>query len=153
MDKDLTVYCVDSQGFFTESLAQSSQDPIPPGSTFKPPPESNGLLFPKLVNWEWVLTEKSPLPSEADEALLRLKEARKFVVSNITVTTSAGNVFDGNEDAQSRMSRAIVAMEANDTLPWVLASNTVISVTRDELKEALRLAGLEMTRIWVEPYA
>ena len=61
-------------------------------------------------------------------------------------TTAAGKVFDGNEDAQNRMSRAVNAMEDADTLPWVLADNTIAQVSRAELREALKLAGAAMAK-------
>ena len=80
------------------------------------------------------------------------KAVRQNEVANITVTTTAGNTFDGNEDAQNRMSRAVTAMSDTDTITWVLADNTVSTVSRGELREALRLAGEAMSSIWVRPY-
>lgn len=68
------------------------------------------------------------------------------------MTTSAGNVFDGHEEAQNRMGRAVTSMEDADQLPWVLADNTVVLVSKAEIREALRLAGSEMARIWVSVY-
>lgn len=80
------------------------------------------------------------------------KAARAAAVEAITVTTQSGKVFDGNEDAQRRMTSAITAMDDGDELPWVLHDNTVAMVTRTELREALRLAGSEMATIWIAPY-
>lgn len=81
-----------------------------------------------------------------------LKRVRATEVAAIKVTTAAGNAFDGHEDAQNRMSRAIQMMSDADVLPWVLADNSVAQVGRGELQEALRLAGLAMAEIWVRPY-
>lgn len=81
-----------------------------------------------------------------------LKNARYQLVNEIIVTTQSGRSFDGDEDAQNRMSRAINAMEDTDTVPWVLADNTVALVSRVELKEALKLAGAAMAEVWVRPY-
>lgn len=80
------------------------------------------------------------------------KAARGNAVAAIVVTTSAGNSFDGDEDSQNRMTRALAALGEADRLPWVLADNSVVEVDRAELQEALRLAGGEMAAIWVRPY-
>lgn len=48
------------------------------------------------------------------------KAARASAVAAITVTTEAGNTFDGDETAQRRMTSAITAMTDTDMLPWVL---------------------------------
>ena len=89
---------------------------------------------------------------KATQALAAAKSARQAEVDAIIVTTQSGKVFDGNEDAQNSMSRAVNAMEDADTLPWVLADNTIAQVTRAELREALKLAGASMAEIWVRPY-
>ncbi|MBP9528901.1 MAG: hypothetical protein KBE71_11170 [Laribacter sp.] len=88
----------------------------------------------------------------AARAMHAAKQARADAVARIRVTTSAGNVFDGDERAQDRMARAIAAMAAGDSIAWVLADNSVVTVSISELQEALRLAGAEMARLWVAPY-
>lgn len=65
---------------------------------------------------------------------------------------AAGKSFDGHEDAQNRMARAITGMEDTDEILWVLADNTPAMVGKTELKEALRLAGQAQTAVWVKPY-
>jgi len=80
------------------------------------------------------------------------KAIRSEAVKRITVTTTAGNVFDGDETSQDRMTRAITAMEGlpvETTTLWVLSDNTPAQVTRDELKEALLLAGQAQSDLWV----
>lgn len=84
--------------------------------------------------------------------LNRAKVARVNAVGSLKVTTTAGNEFDADETSQNRMSRAITGMSESDTLPWVLANNNVIQVTRLELLEALRLAGIAMATEWLKPY-
>ena len=81
------------------------------------------------------------------------KAARAAAVEAITVTTQAGNTFDGDEASQARMSRAIMVLStgAAAAVPWVLADNTVIQATAAELTEALALAGAEQARLWVLP--
>lgn len=79
------------------------------------------------------------------------KQARQAAVENITVTTAAGNTFDGDETSQTRMNRAILVLSsgAASTVPWVLADNTVIQATAAELTEALAKAGAAQAALWV----
>lgn len=81
------------------------------------------------------------------------KQARTAAVQAITVTTQAGNTFDGDETSQTRMARAIIALQATGTptVTWVLADNTVIQATVAELTEALALSGAAQAAIWVLP--
>ena len=104
--------------------------------------------------------DDSPLESipdaldDAAQALVlaqQTKMHRTEAVARICVTTASGKVFDGDETSQTRMARAVVALQAAgqaETL-WVLADNAPATVTLDELAEALALAGAEQTRLWV----
>ena len=94
------------------------------------------------------------VPPKTPEQLREIaKAARASAVAAITVTTAAGNIFDGDEISQTRMSRAILVLStgAAASVPWVLADNTVIQATAAELTEALALAGAEQARLWVLP--
>ena len=78
------------------------------------------------------------------------KKAEKEVrLSQIVVTTSTGNVFDGNETARINMLSAIMSAELiNKTEEyWKLADNSTKLVSLDELKEALALAIQEVGNI------
>lgn len=88
----------------------------------------------------------------AEVMLQKAKQLRAQEVASIIVTTQAGNAFDGYEDAQNRMARAIAGMEDTDEILWVLADNTPAMVGKTELKEALRLSGQAQTELWVKPY-
>lgn len=92
-------------------------------------------------------------PQAAAQARATAKIARALAVDAITVTTTAGNTFDGDEVSQGRMSRAIIALQATGTAStiWVLADNTTIQATAAELTEALVLAGQAQAAIWVIP--
>ena len=94
------------------------------------------------------------VPEKTPEQLREeAKAARASAVAAITVTTAAGNTFDGDETSQTRMSRAILVLStgAAESVPWVLANNTVIQATAAELTEALALAGAEQAQLWVLP--
>ena len=77
------------------------------------------------------------------------KIARELAVSQIKVTTTSGKSFNGDETSQTRMARAVASSIAGETTSWILADNTVATVTHEELKEALRLAGQAQTAIWI----
>lgn len=100
-----------------------------------------------IYRLKWVQRTQTP------EALLeQAKQERRDRVASIIVTTAAGNTFDGNEDSQNRMTRALLGLQDGETIEWVLANNSSKFVNKAELAEALRLAGQEQARLWVEPY-
>lgn len=82
------------------------------------------------------------------QAFSLAKSQRTVGVQEITVVTSSGKSFDGDEISQSRMSRAITASEPLDTTPWRLQDNSVVTVSREELKEALRLSLGAQSALW-----
>jgi hypothetical protein len=85
------------------------------------------------------------------QARIAAKAQREIQVSQIKVTTAAGNEFDGDEVSQGRMARAIIALSTGlaPSVTWVLADNTTIQATPQELTEALVLAGQAQAAIWV----
>ena len=93
-----------------------------------------------------------PVPALTPKQLReQAKATRAAAVEAITVTTAAGNTFDGDETAQTRMARAVLVLSTGAALsvPWVLADNTVIQATAAELTEALALAGAAQAALWV----
>lgn len=97
-------------------------------------------------------TPEPPPPLTPEQAREQAKAARASQVAAITVTTQAGNTFDGDEISQGRMARAIIALNAvspGATVNWVLADNSVIDANAAELTEALALAGAAQAAIWV----
>ena len=88
------------------------------------------------------------------ERLAQAKEERAEAVSLITVEVD-GMVFDGDETAQDRMSRVASIADQDELsteLPWVLADNTVATVTVAQIKDALRKALYAQAELWVAPY-
>ncbi len=88
---------------------------------------------------EWVEAEAMEVPPTQDELD---KVIKKGALNSITVTTSYGNEFDGDDIARSDM---LSAIQAADTLQltehnWKLADNTWKVVSLAELKEASALA-------------
>lgn len=98
--------------------------------------------------------DPEPTPEEIEaKQLEEAKRLRAAKVEAITVEVD-GMVFDGNEPAQSRMTRAITAAETAglESTVWVLADNTVAEVTKAQLQQALSKAMLAMAEVWTEPY-
>lgn len=88
----------------------------------------------------------APIVESAEDLVMK---AKLLAVSKILVTSTQGNIFDGDEVSQNRMARAVTASSTGDTTLWMLANNTPATVSHDELKEALLLSGEAMTTIWM----
>ena len=113
-------------------------------------------LHTELNAW---LKDNTPLPFMTAEELAQkaivdaradFKQNRAKAVAAIIVEVD-DLLFDGDEVAQTRMARAALVMNDEETTLWALADNTATQCTKAELIEALRLAGAEQTRLWVMP--
>lgn len=116
----------------------------------------HGVILPESLS-QFLLDIQQNYAVDTAEyiANLRIQEGkalRQAEVDTIVVTTTSGKAFDGDEQSQDRMSRAINALNPTETTTWVLSDNTPALVSREELQEALRLAGAAQTAIWVKPY-
>lgn len=99
-------------------------------------------------NWDgsaWVHNAET----EALQARELAKQARQAAVDAITVVVNE-KVFDGDETSQTRMSRAIIGMQATGqpTINWTLADNSTTQATLAELTDALCLAGAKQGELW-----
>ena len=140
--------------------------------TFKVGQIFNGIYPPEAAQWcnenKCYITEIEsfeggvrrfiinaiPEPSEEEIAaaeLIKAKEERAEYVSKIVVEVD-GMLFDGDETSQDRMTRSIIALDLGEKVQWVLADNSIKMVTRAQLREALRKAGMAQTAIWSDPY-
>ena len=79
---------------------------------------------------------------------------RANTVRALTVTTSSGKVFNADEESQNRMVRVlkVADLTGQTSCAWVLADDTVATITKAELEEALSLAVQAMGAIWATPY-
>ncbi len=132
-------------------ITQAITDPIPPDAKIT---IIKGDVVEVYTEADQLYIDAQTQAANAAAAQLRwaAKQARTQAVEQIKVTTAAGNTFDGDEGAQTRMARAVVAMDGlppETTTLWVLADNTAVQVTRDELKAALLLAGEAQSAIWL----
>jgi len=104
------------------------------------------------IDFSQLITADDKANKAAQAAREAWKARRAEAVRNIKVTTASGRMFDGDEISQARMARAILGLqEAGEgaTVLWVLANNEAVTVTAEELAEALHLAGAEQARLWV----
>lgn len=81
------------------------------------------------------------------------KQIRNEKVSKIVVTVMRGEtalLFDGDEESQKRLDRYARRMRANNraTIPWVMADNSTVDVTAEELEQALDLAMEKQGEVW-----
>lgn len=112
-----------------------------------------------FVDGKLVFNEAKAEQKNINDALLQAKEERAEAVSKITVEVD-GLVFDGDRTAQANITEAIIASREafgdveykNYQTPWVLADNTVTTVTIGQLAQALILAKQILTPIWIKPY-
>lgn len=81
--------------------------------------------------------------------ILDKKAEKNLRLNQIVVTTSNGNMLDGNETARNNMLSAIVSAELiNKTEEyWKLADNSTKLIALNELKEALALSIQEVGNI------
>ena len=94
-------------------------------------------------------TDEEVAAAKLSKEIAEFKQAKTNALNSITVTTTNGNTFDGNETARGNMTSAILSSEVigktEDT--WKLADNTSAIITISELKEALALSIQEVGRI------
>lgn len=124
--------------------------------------EYNDNLPEPVANDDGTLTTVEPkaLPVEPERPVIKtvdevlapyartiFKLNRQKQLDALTVEVD-GMVFDGDEASQSRMGRASFSMEPGETISWVLANNEPANVTKEQLAQALRLAGAAQAEFW-----
>lgn len=74
---------------------------------------------------------------------------KEYRLNTLVVTTSNGNTFDGNLEARTNMTSAILSAEVTGKTEdeWKLADNSKKVIQLSELKEALALAIQEVGNI------
>ncbi|MDN5054436.1 hypothetical protein [Aliarcobacter butzleri] len=106
--------------------------------------DEHTLLIPSQFD-KWSEDTQSWIEDEIlkNEYLTIQKKAKKVEQLNtLVVTTSQGNIFDGNETARLNMVSAIQSADLLGQISnnWKLADNTVKEISLNELKEALALS-------------
>lgn len=120
--------------------------------SFGEAPEEGKVEFWAQFGVTYSERELTPEEQEAQNlAVAKRERAAKVAAIKVEVD---GMTFDGDEQAQSRMARAITAAETAglESTVWVLADNSVATVTKAQLQQALSKAMLAMADVWTEPY-
>ena len=84
-----------------------------------------------------------------ETSIKELKQKRTQDTQNIQVQVQ-DNIFAGDEESQGRLARAISVLQEGESTIWITENNGAQEVLREDLQEALKLAGQEQTKIWVE---
>jgi len=75
------------------------------------------------------------------------KAARAKAVERIIVKVD-GIPLDGDEESQTRMTRAALVLGETESTLWMCADNHPRPITKEQFVQAVRLAGEEQTRLW-----
>lgn len=125
---------------------------LPYHATPEETPDVYAEVLEAIQNGASVTQMPGPTPPTEEELREQWKLERAALVAAITVEVD-GMTFDGDEISQGRMARAIVSLQSlpdGETVQWVLSDNTVVDVTKELLSQALTLAGLRQTELWVQ---
>ena len=120
--------------------------------SFGEAPEEGKVEFWAQFGVTYSERELTPEEQEAQNlAIAKRERAAKVAAIKVEVD---GMTFDGDESAQSRMARAITAAETAglESTVWVLADNTVATVTKVQLQQALAKAMIAMSELWTYQY-
>ena len=104
--------------------------------------KTNDVLFKKKIIYKEKIKEGN--------TALKLEN-----LENAVITTDNGNVFDADEKAQQRLSRALQYLElkgdeAPETIKWKLADNNTIEADYNEIKDAFIKAVEFQSALWFE---
>ena len=122
-----------------------------PGDTWQTPARYMAELG-RLPEGAMLERPEKPAEALAEEELARAKAERARAVAALTVEVD-GLTFDGDEQAQERMARAVLMAESpEETMEWVLADNSTAVVSAGQLRRACRAAGKAQGALWVKPY-
>jgi len=96
-------------------------------------------------------------PTEEETARANAKTARADKMAKLTVKVD-GLPFDANEKSQNLISRLLFAAQQEkadfsaQNIPWVLADNSVTTVSYDQLARVLSAALAAQRKVWMKPY-
>lgn len=111
------------------------------------PVDPDNRDYKSYLKWVASGNKATDYVKSEEEELCDLKVKRSQNVSKIVVTVD-GKAFDGDEVSQNRIARALTALDDSESTLWTLNNNEIVSVTKTQLKEALRLAGAAQTSMW-----
>ncbi len=109
--------------------------------------EEGELVETLLVDTVAPIEPTQPIDISDTYSRTLFKADRTTKVANLTVEED-GLVFDGDEDSQNRIVRAITVLVGEEEMPWTLANNEVVMVNQTTLRKVLVKAGYAQSAIW-----
>ena len=104
-----------------------------------------GAVMGATDNGDGTFIPPAPEPKTPEEIAEQAKSvaalARANNIAAIKVIAVQGKEFSGNEAEQARLAVAITLLDPGESIDWVLTDETVVSLTREELKEVLVAVG------------
>lgn len=101
-----------------------------------------------MIDWSKMVTRQEQDASAEQEQRRLDKLRRQALVDGIVVQVHGLN-FQGDEISQGRMLRRADTMQEGSSTSWVLADNSIVPVTKEQLRLAAKLSVEEMNRIWL----
>ena len=99
-----------------------------------------------------------PLPLHPRQTI-RQDSAQLYLINLAKLTVKVdGLPFDANEKSQNLISRLLFAAQQEkadfsaQNIPWVLADNSVTTVSYDQLARVLSAALATQRKVWMKPY-
>lgn len=118
--------------------------------------KDSGYALRQRENDHALYVEKNPDPTPEELAARALEQAKTDRATNVSkiVVEVDGMQFDGDEASQARMSRALQVAEitGESSTEWVLYNNTIATVTKEQLAQALSKALKQQGELWTKPY-
>jgi len=108
---------------------------------------NNGNFENELNNLGLLLEEVKIVSSYKN--IEDLNKQREIEVNNLVIEIDAVSL-DGDEESQTRMSRAISVLSEGETIIWIDASGVPQELTKEQLQAFLKVAGKKQTEIFIK---
>ena len=153
-----TVVCDKKEDILDEEGNKTGEELIPNEEI----PEEELQNYTLIPSLELYLEDKDVIYPEWDNTLEnefkdfimpnvlnKINVERDELTENITIELDSGEILQGDEKSQERMSRTL-AVIGDNTINWIGANNDIYELTKEKLEEALFKAGQKQTDIFIE---
>ena len=153
-----TVVCDKKEDILDEEGNKTGEELIPNEEI----PEEELQNYTLIPSLELYLEDKDVIYPEWDNTLEnefkdfimpnvlnKINVERDELTENITIELDSGEILQGDEKSQERMSRTL-AVIGDNTINWIGANNDIYELTKEKLEDALFKAGQKQTDIFIE---
>ena len=81
------------------------------------------------------------------DKLEELNANRASELATIVVTLEDGTVLDADKESEENIKTALLALDDGEETMWLTKENEAVTLKKSDLKEALRLIGIEKRTI------